>query len=397
MKQTAIWSVLPVVLSLLAGCGRGSDAPAAPRERPAVSATVAAAEKAAVSTPYEAVGTVRSRTSSTIQSKAMGNILAVRVNTGDLVEAGQTLVEIDDREAAAQARSAESALRQAQESLQEVEKSVQAAMHAKTAADADNALATSTYERVKGLADKQAVSRQAFDEASAKYKSVAAQAAQAGEMVASVEARRGEAQARIEQARAQLENAKAFLSHTKVEAPFSGMVTKKWVEVGDMASPGAPLLELEDVRQYRLEAVVDEVLVQRIKQGDKVPVLLDAIGTGALDGVVAELVPSADPSSRTFLVKIDLPPTPGIKSGMFGRAAFSAGQKDTLAVPAAAVFQRGQLECVYVVGDGGVASLRLITTGKRRGDKVEVLGGLDPGERVVVDGIDRVTDGCVVR
>jgi RND family efflux transporter MFP subunit len=154
---------------------------------------------------------------------------------------------------------------------------------------------------------------------------------------------------------------------------------------------------MEDVKQYRLEAVVDEVLVQRIKRGDKVPVLLDAIGTAALDGLVAELVPSADPSSRTFLVKIDLPPTPGIKSGMFGRASFSAGQKDALAVPVAAVFERGQLSGVYVVGEGGVASLRLITAGKRRGDKVEVLGGLDPGERIVVDGIDRVTDGCVVR
>jgi len=169
------------------------------------------------------------------------------------------------------------------------------------------------------------------------------------------------------------------------------------VEAGDMAAPGAPLLEMEDARQYRLEAVVDEVLVQRIKQGDKVPVVLDAVGAGPLDGVVAELVPSAEPSSRTFLVKIDLPPAPGIKSGMFGRASFSSGQTDTVAVPAAAVFVRGQLVGVYVVGEGGVAGLRLIATGKRRGDKLEVLGGLDPGERIVVDGIGRVTDGCVVR
>jgi multidrug efflux pump subunit AcrA (membrane-fusion protein) len=397
MKQVGFWTLLSVLLIWLPGCGRGSDPQPAPHERPTVSATVAAVEKAPVDTPYEAVGTVRSRSSSTIQSKAMGNILVLHANTGDLVEAGQSLVEIDDREAAAQVRSAESGLRQAQESLQEVEKSVQAAKHAHAAADADYTLAGSTYERVKGLADKQAVSRQVFDEASAKYKSAAAQAAQAGEMVASVEARRGEMQARIEQAKAQLENALAFLSHTRVVAPFAGLVTKRWAEVGDMAAPGAPLFEMEDVKQYRLEAVVDEVLVQRIKQGDKVPVLLDAIGTGQLDGVVVELVPSADPSSRTFLVKIDLPQTPGIKTGMFGRASFSAGQRETLAVPAAAVFERGQLTGVYVVGEDGVASLRLITTGKRRGDRVEVLGGLDPGERIVVDGTDRVTDGCVVR
>jgi multidrug efflux pump subunit AcrA (membrane-fusion protein) len=397
MMKRALTACALVVYMAFSGCSGTPADPDASHNHPEVKATVAAVEKVSVNTPYEAVGTVRSRTSSTMQSKATGNILAVHVNTGDFVESGQTLVEIDDREAAAQVRSAESALRQAQESLQEAEKSVQAAMHARAAAEADNVLAASTYERVKGLADKQAVSRQVFDEASAKYKSVAAQAAQAGEIVASIQARRGEAQARIEQAQAQLENAKAFLSHTKVEAPFAGLVTKKWVEVGDMASPGAPLLEMEDVRQYRLEAVVDEVLVQRIKQGDKVPVVLDAIGSGSLDGVVAELVPSADPSSRTFLVKIDLPPTQGIKSGMFGRASFSAGQADSLVLPVTAVFERGQLSGVYVVGEGGMANLRLITVGKRRGDMIEVLSGLDPGERVVVDGIDRVTDGCVVR
>ena len=398
MKRPVFRLVVVAVLAFyLCGCGKAVSPSPAPPERPVVSATLAAVEMASVSTPYEAVGTVRPKTASTIQSKATGNILVMRVNTGDVVEAGQTLVEIDDREAAAQLRASESALRQAQESLQEMEKSVQAAMHAKAAADADHALATTTYERVKGLADKQAVSRQVLDEAGAKYKSAAAQAAQAGETVASLEARRGEAQARIEQARAQLENAQAFLSHTKVTAPFAGLVTKKWVDVGDMAAPGAPLLEMEDVRQYRLEAVVDEVLVQQIHQGDRVPVTLDAISGAPLDGTVAELVPSADPSSRTFLVKIDLPPTPGIKSGMFGRAAFTAGQKQSLAIPASAVFERGQLAGVYVVGENNVASLRLVTVGKRRGDRLEVLGGLDPGERIVVEGADRVTDGCIVR
>ncbi len=397
MKRIGLFAAQILVMVIFAGCGR-SPAPApAIHDHPTVSATVTVVATDKVTTPYEAVGTVRSRSSSTIQSKATGNILVIHVHTGDLVEKGRLLVEIDDREAAAQMRSAESLLRQSEDSLQEVEKSVQAAMHAKAASDADNALATSTYARVKGLADKQAVSRQDLDEANAKYKSAAAQAAQAGEMVASIEARRGEAQARIEQARAQLENAKAFLSHTRVEAPFTGLVTKKWVEVGDMASPGAPLLELEDAQQYRLEAVVDEGLVQGIKQGERVPVRLDAVNEGSLDGIVAELVPSADPSSRTFIVKIELPATVGIKSGMFGRASFSAEQKETLVVPATALFERGELSCVYVVGEDDVARLRLVTTGKAYGNKVEILGGLDAGERVVSDGTERVKDGCFVR
>ncbi len=397
MNRSCVVSALLSALAVLAGCSAPPAESSGTLSRVEVKATVAPVEKTAVNTPYEAVGTVRSRVSSTIQSKATGNILAVHVNTGDMVELGQTLVEIDSREAAAQVKGAESALQQAHDALQEMEKSVQAAMHAKAAADADNTLATTTYERIKGLADRQAVSRQILDEATAKYRSAAAQAAQAGEMIASVQARRSEAQGRIEQAKAQLEDARAVLSHTKVEAPFAGLVTKRWVDVGDMASPGAPLIELEDVQQYRLEAIVDEAVVQGIKNGENVPVTLDAVGGGPLEGVVAELVPSADPSSRTFVVKIDIPSPQGIKSGMFGRAAFSAGQKDALSVPASAVFERGQLSGVYAVGEGGVARLRLITVGKRRGDTVEVLSGLDPGERIVVDGVDRVTDGCVVR
>jgi RND family efflux transporter MFP subunit len=274
---------------------------------------------------------------------------------------------------------------------------VQATLQSKAAAEAGNELATASFKRYKGLADSQAVSRQVFDEANAKLKGAAADSARASEMVLSAQAKRGEMDARIEQAKAELSNAQTLLSFAKVTAPFAGVVTRKTVDVGDLAAPGGPLLIVEDPQQYRLEAQVDEEQIHKIEPGAKVPVVLDAFRKGELAGAVAEIVPSADPASRTFVVKIDLPPDPAVRSGMFGRARFETGEKQALTVPATAVFQRGQLTGAYVIGDDGVAHLRLITIGKRYGSNIEVLSGLEPGERIVADKADQVSDGTIVK
>jgi RND family efflux transporter MFP subunit len=167
--------------------------------------------------------------------------------------------------------------------------------------------------------------------------------------------------------------------------------------VGDLAAPGSPLLVMEDPQQYRLEAQVDEEQVHKIALGANVPVVLDALGEGELAGTVAEIVPAADPASRTSVVKVDLPAGSKVRSGMFGRARFTTGEEQALIVPATAVFQRGQLTAVYVIGEGGVARLRLITVGKQYSSGVEVLSGLDPGEQIVADKTDQVADGATVK
>jgi multidrug efflux pump subunit AcrA (membrane-fusion protein) len=386
-----------VLAGSLAACGRSPVSKESAQPAAAVQAPVAAVEKHSVPAPYEAVGTVRAKAASTIQSKIMGHVQAVNVREGDHVEAGKVLVEIDSREAEAQVKRAEGALREAQETRQETEKVIQAALQSKTAAEAGNELAAATLKRYKGLAKNQAVSRQVFDEADARLKGAAAEAGRASEMVLSVQAKRGEVEARIEQAKAELSNAQTLLSFAKVTAPFAGIITRKTVDVGDLAAPGSPLLIVEDPQQYRLEAQVDEEQIHKIEPGSKAPVVLDAFGNGELAGAVAEIVPSVDPASRTFVVKIDLPHDPAVRSGMFGRARFDTGEKQTLTVPATAVFQRGQLTGVYVIGDGGVARLRLITVGKHYGSDIEVLSGLEPDERIVADKTDQVTDGAIVK
>ena len=167
----------------------------------------------------------------------------------------------------------------------------------------------------------------------------------------------------------------------------------KNVEVGDMAVVGAPLLKVEDNTSYRLEVLVGESYMDRIKLGDEAPVTVDALPGKPVAGRVGEIVPASDAQSRSFVVKLDLPAVPGLRSGMFGRAAFAMGQRDAITVPSAAVVERGQLTSVYVVDAKGVAHLRLVRTGKAYGGRTEVLSGLSPGERIVADKADQVHEG----
>jgi RND family efflux transporter MFP subunit len=113
---------------------------------------------------------------------------------------------------------------------------------------------------------------------------------------------------------------------------------------------------------------------------------------GELTGVVNEIAPVADPNSRTFRVKLDLPPTAGLMPGQFARLAVPIGEASAIRVPAAAVIQRGQMELVFVVVNGH-AQLRIVTTGKHIGDEVELVSGVDAGEQVVVDGAGNLVDG----
>lgn len=372
-----------LALGAWAGCGPAPGERAVAPAGPEVAAALREVVQIPLGSRHEAVGTVRARLSSTLQSKTMGQVTAVHVREGDQVRQGQLLLEIDSREAAAQVQRAASALKEAQAARHEVDSAVLAASHARSAADAGDDLAATTYERYKRLSKQGAVSKQAFDEADAKRRSASAQTAQASSMVASMQARRGEMDARIAQAEAELSTAETMLSHTRIEAPFDGQIMHKRIDVGDMATPGVSLLDIEAPDDFQLEAELDESLFGQITPDQEVSVLIDSLGDETLPGKVGEIVPSADAQSRTFLVKIDLGAVAGLRSGMFGRALISRVGKAALAVPESAVVTRGQLDLVFAVDDAGVARLRLVTVGRRQDGLVEVLSGLEAGERVV--------------
>ena len=301
----------------------------------------------------EATGTVRAAQSAQLASQVMGTITRVNVHEGDRVRRGEVLITIDEAQQRAAYPSANAGLQASQETI--------------AAADADYALAESTMKRYQMLYDKKSVSPQEFDEVKTK--------------LAAAKARRDAAHAGRTQAEAGVSEASTAMGFTKIRAPFDGLVTAKLADAGAMAAPGVPLLIVEDPSHFRLEATVDESKMGAVRLGETVPVVIDALGDQTITGKVVQIVPAADPASRTFTVKIDLPSNPQIRSGLFGRAHFPRGERESILVPQTALVHRGQLDAVYVVGKDQIASLRYVTLGKPSAQQVEVLSGLEAGER----------------
>jgi RND family efflux transporter MFP subunit len=252
-------------------------------------------------------------------------------------------------------------------------------------AEAGRALAEKTYERYRKLVAEKVVTPQEFDEVEAR-RTVAAQ-----EHERAVR-RRAQADGKIAQAKGAADAARAALGWTKVTAPFSGVVVEKRADPGSMAVPGVPLFLLEDPRRHRIEAAVSEAYLPLLKVGSTVLVLFDAGDGREIRAVVTEVVPAIDPATRTFLVKVDLPP--GIaRTGQSGRVRYAAGEGTALAVPKRAVTRAGGGDGVFLLADDNVVRLSPVTLGASFGDRVEVLSGLSPGARVVASPVDRLADG----
>ncbi len=297
---------------------------------------------------YEATGTVRARTTATISSKVMGYVQQVSAQVGDHVREGQALITLD-------ARDLDANLRRAEAGRAEVESAVPELENATAAAKANLDLAQTTFKRMEELAAKKSISNQEFDEASARVK-----AAQANyEMIRSRRTQINSKMATVEQ---EIRAAGIMRDYAKIAAPFSGVVITRTVEPGNLATPGAPLLTIEQDGVYRLEASVDESKLPSVRVGQAVEAVLEA--DRKLNARVSEIVPSVDSASRTYIVKLDLPAAPQLRTGMFARAIFPLGVQKVVAVPLAALMERGQLQSVFVVEDG-VAHTRLVTTGRR--------------------------------
>lgn len=372
----------PVVAALLlAACGR--PAPEKTETTPSaapVPVTTAAASSEQWASVYEASGTVRARTVAVISAKVMGYAREVRFQVGERVRAGQPLVTLEARDLEAGARRAAAGVEEARAAVPEADNGV-------AAANAQLELAQVTFKRMSDLFAKKSISNQEYDEAHARLK-----AAQAGHQMAI--AKRRQLDAKITQASEERHSAEIMRGYAQIAAPFSGVITARSVEPGNLATPGAPLATIEREGNYRLEAQVEESRAGAIRAGHAVTVEIEAFGR-PIQARVSEVAPAVDAASRSYTVKIDLPASPQLRSGMFGRALFTVGARPALAVPAAAVIDRGQLQSV-MVADNGVARTRLITTGQRQRDRVEVLSGLTPGEKVIAPVPMNLTDGARV-
>ncbi len=372
--------LIPIPLLMwLAGCSEAPKEKATDSSAPLAVSTVTVRTETWPST-YEATGTVRARTSAVISAKLMGYVREVKVQAGDHVREGQLLVTLDSRDLEVASHRAEAA-------RDEVRTAVPEADSAVAAAKANLDLAQSTFGRMQVMFQKTSISNQEFDEASAKLK--AAQAAY------------GMAQARREQLNAKLAQADAGSTinrgHAELRRSCGAFCRHGRRQIGgtrQSACARRALFTIEADGDYRLEAPVDESHLAAIRVGRPVSVSLDSVDR-AIDARVSEVVPAVDSASRAYTVKIDLPALPALRSGVFGRATFQLGSRSLLAIPSAAVSERGQLQSV-MVADNGVARTRLITTGQKLKDRIEVLSGLSDGEKVIFPVPPGLADGAQV-
>ncbi len=356
MKTDTAWILASALLATvtLTSCGGERAAPTAVPEA-VRGLEVVTVQAEPVPDWLEAVGTVRAAQTAEIGSQLLATIVEVRVREGDSVRRGQVLAVLDDLQTRAAFDRAEAALA--------------ASDREAAAAQAEAQLAATTFQRYQTLYARKSVSPQEFDEARTRAEAAAA--------------RRESAEANREQARAARAQTQVILGHTRLRAPFNGWVTEKRADPGTLASPGTVILVVEDTRRFRLEASVDESAIAVVRSGQEVPVVVDALGNEELRGRVTQIVPAADPGSRSFLVKVELPADRRLRSGLFGRARFTRGEREAMLVPATAVVRRGQLEGLYVIGADSLIALRYVTLGKSRGSRIEVLSGLAAGERVI--------------
>jgi len=283
----------------------------------------------------ETVGTVRAKLHAAIEAKTSGRIEKMLAQPGQAVKAGELLVQLDARETQARLDQA-------------------AALREQYARDT---------ERLRTLLADKTVSRQEFEAVEARYRVAVAYSAEA----------------------------ETLLGYTRIVAPFDGIITRKAADVGDLAVPGRALLEMDDPRAFRIEADLPEALIQRVQLGQKLSVRAGA-QDAPVEGAVSEISPVADPASRTFNIKLDLPPNSGLRAGQFARVSVPVAQSKALRLPASAVVQRGQMEVVFV-STNSRAQLRLVKTGRQVGEEIELVSGVNPGERVVIEGANSLRDG----
>lgn len=344
MRSVALWScVIAVTAALAAGCGPREDTPASgPVSGTSAQITAAVDVVQTVEFPLvvEVTGQVTAVSQATLSSKVQGLVREVRVQEGSAVKKGDSLVVLDSRDLEAEL--------------------------ARTEAEIENAKAH--LARMNRLYEQESVAKQELENATRAFK--VAQAAKRA--------------------------ADAQLSYTFVKAPFDGVITEKRIEAGELAAPGQPMLKIEDPARMRLEVTVAEGDLKAIRTGDKVEVIIDALGEQPINGSIALILPAGDPATHTFLVKVVLPPTPGLRSGMFGRLRIEKGRTPTLVVAKSSVVERGQLTGVFVVGEDQIARIRWVKPGRTMGSQVEVLSGLTAGERILADA-SRGVDGARVQ
>lgn len=306
---------------------------------------------------FGASGQIEAEQFTNISSRTMGYVSRINVSVGDKIKKGQVLIQINNTDIKAKKAQADAGLSEAEAGFQIAEKD---------------------YHRFKKLHEQNSASQKEFDDISMHYEI---------------------AKAQVEAAKQVQNEINAILSYGNIKAPFSGVITSKSVNLGDMATPGMTLFQLETPGKFVATALIPETEIASIHKGQKVRVMIKASGK-SIQGLVSEVSTSSQNTGGQYLVKISLSNDQNIKlySGMYVSTNFpvDASDDNPVMVPESALVELGQLKGIYTVSKSNTAILRWIRTGKSMGDHVQVLSGLSKNEAYIVSAEGKLYNGVAL-
>jgi RND family efflux transporter MFP subunit len=340
----SILGLLTVLLAaslLISGCE--TDQKSLP-EQSAVSVDIVEAEQRTIGMGQIVPALVESRNQAELSTIVMGTVTQTDVNVGDRVLKDDVLVRIKDDQIRAQKMQLEANKIQAQANLSNTEKN---------------------YNRIKNLYAEESATSKELDDISTMYEI---------------------AKANMDALEASLREVNEMLSYTIIRAPFDGIVSRKYVEAGDMASPGHPLVSVADPGQIKFTANIPERMIQQVSEGMKITIDVPAAGLLQAEAEIYAVSGAGDRASRQFAVEarlMDQSQAPDVRTGMFAEMNIHLNNEGGLFIPKSALIERGQLTGILTMSDDNLALLRWVRVGRTSGDDVEILSGLKPGEEYV--------------
>lgn len=355
MKKLYTTLTLSIAL-FVASCG-SEDKKAVADNSPVIAVKVNQIEANGNSPFLSVSGKIQATNSADLSTRMMGYVNKVHVNVGDKVRKGQLLISINNTDLQAQKAQVNAGITEATAAFTNAQKD---------------------YNRFKNLFADNSASQKEMDDMTANF-----------EM----------AKARLEAANQMKNGINAQFAYSNISAPFSGIVTSKNVEAGNMANPGVPLISIETPGNFEVMAMVPETEISDIKSGSTVDVVVKSINK-TLKGKVKEVSTSAKNTGGQYLVKIDLDKTDAnILSGMFTTVQFPVERKaktSMVLIPNEAIVTNGQLSGVYTVSSSNTAMLRWLRLGRTFGDQVEVLSGLNTDEAYIVSAEGKLFNGAKI-
>jgi RND family efflux transporter MFP subunit len=337
---------------LITACGGSEEQSAASSQKASVE--VAELSSSQVTSTNMLSGTLKSEIRSEIGTKVIGEVESTPYEIGDRVRKGAVILHIKDDDLMAKKAQVEAGLEEVKAKMTLVEKD---------------------YNRYKSLHENGSATEREWDEVQTNYTAT---------------------KARLASTESQLTEIEDLLSYTRIKAPYNGVIAALYVDEGDIASPGRPLVALEKDASFEVEVTVPESNIQNVTMNDTLGVNIPSAGLEGIKAVVSELSSSGDPMSRQFTMKlklIDESAYSGLRSGMYAEVGISKNAGRTLFIPTSAVVERGQLQGVYVISANQQAVLRWITTGTEKNDMIEVLSGISEGEQFVKNSAQVDFDG----